>query len=244
MACRLISDTPGIKRACHARVVRPLTRSSSPKDIKRPSAALAATASSITRRASRLARNVGLSERSADRSDPQQARILDRDHGRCVLCGTHEDLTIGHLLSLEDGARLGAATVELYSDANLAAMCEDATPAFDTDREASMPAPTSRSSGGSSKHKRSPTRHKRHSTSMTRHTTPDRGDDAAPRREPVRAPATTGWNNNAAEVPKRPGRRLDTKWPLEPPTSTLRTFPSRSREQRFDAKAQVKRHKR
>jgi len=41
-----------------------------------------------------------------------------------VLCGTHEVLTIGHLLSLEDGARLGAASVELYSDANLAAMCE------------------------------------------------------------------------------------------------------------------------
>jgi 5-methylcytosine-specific restriction endonuclease McrA len=54
----------------------------------------------------------------------QQARILDRDHCRCVLCGTHDDLTIGHLLSLEDGARLGAGTVELYSDANLAAMCE------------------------------------------------------------------------------------------------------------------------
>jgi 5-methylcytosine-specific restriction endonuclease McrA len=54
----------------------------------------------------------------------QQARILDRDHGRCVLCGTHDDLTIGHLLSLEDGQRLGATTVELYSDANLAAMCE------------------------------------------------------------------------------------------------------------------------
>jgi 5-methylcytosine-specific restriction endonuclease McrA len=54
----------------------------------------------------------------------QQARILDRDHGRCVLCGTHDNLTIAHLLSLEDGLRLGAGTLELYSDANLAAMCE------------------------------------------------------------------------------------------------------------------------
>ena len=54
----------------------------------------------------------------------QQARILDRDHGRCVLCGTHDNLTIAHLLSLDDGARLGATTVELYCDANLAAMCE------------------------------------------------------------------------------------------------------------------------
>ena len=31
---------------------------------------------------------------------------------------------------------------------------------------------------------------------------------------------------------------------LEPTTSTLRTFPVRSSEQRLDAKAQVKRHKR
>ena len=54
----------------------------------------------------------------------QQARILNRDRGRCVLCGSTEDLTIGHLLSLEDGARLGATEFELNSDANLAAMCE------------------------------------------------------------------------------------------------------------------------
>jgi hypothetical protein len=54
----------------------------------------------------------------------QQARILDRDHARCALCGSTDDLTIGHLLSLEDGARLGATIAELYSDENLAAMCE------------------------------------------------------------------------------------------------------------------------
>jgi hypothetical protein len=54
----------------------------------------------------------------------QQARILDRDHGRCILCGTTEELTIGHLLSVEDAARLGVSTSVLYSDANLAAMCE------------------------------------------------------------------------------------------------------------------------
>lgn len=54
----------------------------------------------------------------------QQARVLDRDRGRCVLCGRDEDLTIGHLLSLDEGAALGATEPELYDDANLAAMCE------------------------------------------------------------------------------------------------------------------------
>jgi hypothetical protein len=54
----------------------------------------------------------------------QQARILNRDRGRCVLCGVTEDLTIGHLLSIEDGLALGATFDELNSDANLAAMCE------------------------------------------------------------------------------------------------------------------------
>lgn len=54
----------------------------------------------------------------------QQARILNRDRGRCVLCGSTDDLTIGHLLSVADGAALGATEHELNSDANLAAMCE------------------------------------------------------------------------------------------------------------------------
>ena len=53
--------------------------------------------------------------------DPQ---ILDRDHGRCVLCGSSDDLTIGHLLSVADGFALGALESELNDDANLAAMCE------------------------------------------------------------------------------------------------------------------------
>jgi len=72
---------------------------------------------------------VGLAPRTVqtlrdDVSPSQQARILDRDHGRCILCGGREDLVIGHLLSLQDGERLGATQVELYDDANLAALCE------------------------------------------------------------------------------------------------------------------------
>jgi hypothetical protein len=54
----------------------------------------------------------------------QQARILERDHGRCILCGGSEDLTIGHLLSIADGTALGALESEMNDDANLAAMCE------------------------------------------------------------------------------------------------------------------------
>lgn len=55
----------------------------------------------------------------------QQARILDRDVGRCVLCGrSDQPLVIGHLLSVEDGHRLGVEPRLLSDDANLAAMCE------------------------------------------------------------------------------------------------------------------------
>jgi 5-methylcytosine-specific restriction endonuclease McrA len=55
----------------------------------------------------------------------QQARILDRDHRTCVLCGRSDvQLTIGHLLSVDDGVTVGAKEIELYDDANLAAMCE------------------------------------------------------------------------------------------------------------------------
>ena len=55
----------------------------------------------------------------------QQARILDRDNGRCVLCGrSDEPVTIGHLLSVQDGYALGADAKLLGDDANLAAMCE------------------------------------------------------------------------------------------------------------------------
>jgi 5-methylcytosine-specific restriction endonuclease McrA len=72
---------------------------------------------------------LGLVERSVktlrdDISPSQQARILNRDHGRCIFCGSRDDLTMGHLLSVRDGFRLGATREELFDDANLAAMCE------------------------------------------------------------------------------------------------------------------------
>ena len=57
----------------------------------------------------------------------QRARILDRDMGRCVLCGSTERLQVGHMLSVEDGYELGLENALLFSDANLAALCEACT---------------------------------------------------------------------------------------------------------------------
>lgn len=53
----------------------------------------------------------------------QQVRILERD-GACVLCGSREDLTIGHALSWKDAEALGEVGPYLDSDQNLFAMCE------------------------------------------------------------------------------------------------------------------------
>lgn len=54
----------------------------------------------------------------------QQSRIFERDHGRCLLCGSREDLVLGHLLSVKDGLDLGVDAAHLTDDANLAAMCQ------------------------------------------------------------------------------------------------------------------------
>lgn len=54
----------------------------------------------------------------------QRSRIIDRDGGRCVVCH-HADrpIDIAHLVSVDDGERLGMTEVELYDDENLVAMC-------------------------------------------------------------------------------------------------------------------------
>lgn len=53
----------------------------------------------------------------------QRARVLERDNGRCVLCGGKGDLHVGHLLSVADGLRQGLTELEINDDENLAAMC-------------------------------------------------------------------------------------------------------------------------
>jgi 5-methylcytosine-specific restriction endonuclease McrA len=56
----------------------------------------------------------------------QKVRILERDNHTCVVC--HRDdvpLHVGHLLSVEDGRKVGATDDELFSDENLCAMCAE-----------------------------------------------------------------------------------------------------------------------
>lgn len=55
----------------------------------------------------------------------KRARILERDNGRCVLCGRKENLHAGHLLSVAAGLKQGLTEVELNADENLAAMCDE-----------------------------------------------------------------------------------------------------------------------
>ena len=54
----------------------------------------------------------------------KRMRVLERDNHTCVSCHRADvDLDIGHLLSVEDGHRLGFSNDELNDEENLAAMC-------------------------------------------------------------------------------------------------------------------------
>jgi 5-methylcytosine-specific restriction endonuclease McrA len=55
----------------------------------------------------------------------QRARVLERDSGRCVLCGSTVDLHVGHLLSVVEGMKQGLNESEINDDENLAAMCSE-----------------------------------------------------------------------------------------------------------------------
>lgn len=55
-----------------------------------------------------------------------KARILERDNYTCVMChAVDKPLHVGHLLSVDEGKRVGASEAELFADENLAAMCEE-----------------------------------------------------------------------------------------------------------------------
>lgn len=80
-------------------------------------------------------RETGLPQRSvSDRPElkpARRARILERDNGSCVGCHRSDViLHVGHLLSVEDGRKLGASDEEVWSDENLAAMCEECNLGF------------------------------------------------------------------------------------------------------------------
>jgi hypothetical protein len=55
----------------------------------------------------------------------QRARVLERDNGRCVLCGGKIDLHVGHLLSVNEGLKQGLTDQQINDDENLAAMCAE-----------------------------------------------------------------------------------------------------------------------
>lgn len=69
-----------------------------------------------------------VSENRKEIRPKRRAAILARDNGRCVLCGRAAAdgvaLTIGHLLSVDEGVALGADRDLLNDDLNLAAMCD------------------------------------------------------------------------------------------------------------------------
>ena len=55
-----------------------------------------------------------------------KARILERDGHACVSCHTTSaPLHVGHLLSVDDGRKLGATDEELFHDDNLASVCSE-----------------------------------------------------------------------------------------------------------------------
>ena len=55
----------------------------------------------------------------------QRARILQRATGRCELCGSPRELSVGHLLSVADGHAAGLPDGVINHDENLAAFCAE-----------------------------------------------------------------------------------------------------------------------
>jgi ribosomal protein S27E len=55
----------------------------------------------------------------------QRMRIFQRASGRCEICGGGGNLHLGHALSVKDGLDAGFTEVDLNSDENLFACCEE-----------------------------------------------------------------------------------------------------------------------
>jgi hypothetical protein len=52
-------------------------------------------------------------------------RVIERQHGRCWLCGADGPFHMSHLLSIDDGIKVGASPLELVDEANIVALCEE-----------------------------------------------------------------------------------------------------------------------
>lgn len=55
----------------------------------------------------------------------KRARILERDSGHCVICGSKKELHVGHLLSVAEGLKQGLTDEQINDDENLATMCSE-----------------------------------------------------------------------------------------------------------------------
>lgn len=55
----------------------------------------------------------------------KRIRILLRANGHCELCGRHEELHVGHLISVDHGIASGMTDIQINDEENLAAMCAE-----------------------------------------------------------------------------------------------------------------------
>jgi hypothetical protein len=54
-----------------------------------------------------------------------RARVIARASGRCEMCGSRDNLHVGHLLSVDDGIKQGFTEAFLNDDENLACFCSE-----------------------------------------------------------------------------------------------------------------------
>lgn len=55
----------------------------------------------------------------------QRARILSRATARCEVCGSHGNLHVGHIVSVDSGFESGLTDAEINDDENLLCLCEE-----------------------------------------------------------------------------------------------------------------------
>lgn len=56
----------------------------------------------------------------------KRSRILERANGACEIChAANRPLHVGHIVSVAEGVKAGMSDLEINSDENLAAMCEE-----------------------------------------------------------------------------------------------------------------------
>lgn len=55
----------------------------------------------------------------------QRARVIERDCGHCVACGSTANLHVGHVVSVKDAHDLGMSDADINSDDNLVTLCAE-----------------------------------------------------------------------------------------------------------------------